>query len=881
MKKILLSLLMLVSLNVIGQNDFFKVKENSFHQIEGFMMFDRDDHRDLNNRPMALIKISTENITAEERRRITFKGNIDTSFDVHLEPSEIYLYISAKSATFIEIHHPDYGKTEFVLPYDLKEFCGYEMVLQYIPIANTNTAKPQNTYLVIKSDQDKAVIYINDKMVGTKEVSEFLPKGKTYDWKIVCKYYHTEEGSIILDDKVTINKTLRPNYGFLNINSQPEQGAQAFVDGEFVGITPFVTDRLMSGDYKVSVMKDMYKMTEQNFTVKDGETTDASINMQPDFVEVTINCDIDTDIYVDELYKGRGSWSGRLSDGSHYIEARKDKHTPSSKNVNLVLGKPETINLDSPKPLVGFMNIRTNPMEANVFVDGKQYGTTPNMVEDLLIGSHELMLEKKGYVTITRTINITEGETLTLDEILQSEMGIAAKQFEIGKEFYDRHEFAKAVEHFHKAAELGHADAQCALGYYYFEYALDPLSSGEDETPFDQVRFWISKAAEQGIADAQKDLGVLYEALDEDYSKAMEWYLKAAEQGNVIAMMNIGNLYASKVIGKRDPEEAMKWYRKSAEQGYVGAMHTLAEYYSGWWDDVPEDMEMAYKWYEMAAEKGEKYRLPWIFTYVDKEEEYKLGLDYYNDQDYSNAKEHLLKAAELGHAEAQYVLGNNYLDDGYDLYEAFSWYFKAAKQGVAYAMGMVAQIYEYGIEDYIKPDESKANEWYLKAAEQFREDADKGDAESQFMLGELYCDGYGVEQDYSEAAIWYRKAAEQGHAVGQNNLAWCYYNGYGVTKDYKEALKWYRKAVEQDNAGAKNGLGNCYYYGYGVAQNYKEAVKWYRESAQQEFPKAQYSLGRCYEYGHGVEQDLIEAKKWYQKAADNGYKEAEDKLKEL
>ena len=41
---------------------------------------------------------------------------------------EIYLYLST-AATFIEIIHPDFGKTEYWLPEDLCGFCGYEMVV--------------------------------------------------------------------------------------------------------------------------------------------------------------------------------------------------------------------------------------------------------------------------------------------------------------------------------------------------------------------------------------------------------------------------------------------------------------------------------------------------------------------------------------------------------------------------------------------------------------------------------------------------------------------------------------------------------------------------------------------------------------------------------
>ena len=88
-----------------------------------------DRRYDMNDLPMALIKISTENISAEQRRKFAFRGNLATSFEVEHKPGEIYLYVSS-CATFIEIIHPDFGKTEYWLPYDLCDFCGYEMVLQ-------------------------------------------------------------------------------------------------------------------------------------------------------------------------------------------------------------------------------------------------------------------------------------------------------------------------------------------------------------------------------------------------------------------------------------------------------------------------------------------------------------------------------------------------------------------------------------------------------------------------------------------------------------------------------------------------------------------------------------------------------------------------------
>ena len=46
--------------------------------------------------------------------------------------------------------------------------------------------------------------------------------------------------------------------------------------------------------------------------------------------------------------------------------------------------------------------------------------------------------------------------------------------------------------------------------------------------------------------------------------------------------------------------------------------------------------------------------------------------------------------------------------------------------------------------------------------DEIRERADKGDAEAQNRLGEIYAIGQGVEQDRVEASRWFRRAAMQG-----------------------------------------------------------------------------------------------------------------------
>lgn len=88
---------------------------------------------------------------------------------------------------------------------------------------------------------------------------------------------------------------------------------------------------------------------------------------------------------------------------------------------------------------------------------------------------------------------------------------------------------------------------------------------------------------------------------------------------------------------------------------------------------------------------------------------------------------------------------------------------------------------------------------YLKLAEQ-------GDSKAQFNLGNCYCNGQGVQQDYQLAVQWYMKAAEQGDSDAQFNLGFCYENGYGVQPNGEQAKYWYELAANQGQQDAINRL---------------------------------------------------------------------------
>ena len=132
--------------------------------------------------------------------------------------------------------------------------------------------------------------------------------------------------------------------------------------------------------------------------------------------------------------------------------------------------------------------------------------------------------------------------------------------------------------------------------------------SGRRGVPQDYAtaRGWYEKAAAQGHAWAQNQLGQLYadgRGVPQDYMKARQWWEQAAAQGVTQAQYNLGQLYAN---GRGVPQGyamARGWYEKAAAQGNAWAQAQLGQLYANGWG-VPRDYATARGWYEKAATQG-------------------------------------------------------------------------------------------------------------------------------------------------------------------------------------------------------------------------------------------------------------------------------------
>ena len=189
--------------------------------------------------------------------------------------------------------------------------------------------------------------------------------------------------------------------------------------------------------------------------------------------------------------------------------------------------------------------------------------------------------------------------------------------------------------------------------------------------------------------------------------------------------------------------------------------------------------------------------------------------------------------------------------------------------GTLFCISLATHIVDFSRSDtknaLIAYDYGNYNESYEKA----KLAANKGDPTAQYLLGEMYLFGHGVEKNLPLAFTWLEKSANQGNADAQVDLAELYDHSIpetGIAKDYAKAIMWYQKALAGGNASAATNLGFLYKKGWGVEKNLNKAMELYQIAAAKGDGTAMYNLGFNYMQNANIPNHYILAAEWYQKA---------------
>jgi TPR repeat protein len=202
---------------------------------------------------------------------------------------------------------------------------------------------------------------------------------------------------------------------------------------------------------------------------------------------------------------------------------------------------------------------------------------------------------------------------------------------------------------------------------------------------------------------------------------------------------------------------------------------------------------------------------------------------------------------------------------------AFQWFEKAANLGHTEAQFELGECYSSG--KGVAASQLNAVVWLHKAS-------DQGHVKALFSLG-MYL--VATMKDPSEAVACIRTAAECKNPEAQYQLGTYYHDGIGVEIDHAKGNFWYCKAAAQNLTCAQLELGMRCLEGNDLDDVMpRDAAHWFREAAQLKnnkyAPQAMYQYGLCLRDGVGAEIDLNEAVNWFKNSISSTAKHSSVEL---
>lgn len=423
-------LLLLFAVGVNAQ----QIAVKSFRKLDSDLSARGSEGRtDQNGDRCAIIKVvTTENGFVFEPDALGLVGSVRKT-------GEIWLYVPY-GAKRLTIKHDQLGVLrDYLYPERIEKACVYEMVLTTGRVVTTVEEEIAGQWLVITAEPRGATVYIDDVYEAATEgmVQKFVSFGR-HTYRVEHALYHSEAGQLEVkaDQKAELQVKLKPAFGYIEVNSVPESGARVLIDGKEVGITPYRSEALASGEHSVEVLKVLYQPVRKIVTVKDGETAQTTMELSANYGELQLTTAAVAELWINNERKGKGQWSGRLNAGMYVVEARQPSHRTVRQSVEIKAGETHALTLADPQPIYGMLNISSTPGKATIWLNGIEYGRTPLVIKEVLVGKQLLELSKPGCATVRQEVMVEEGKVLPVQLTLPSGRNVVIRTDGEGDSLY-------------------------------------------------------------------------------------------------------------------------------------------------------------------------------------------------------------------------------------------------------------------------------------------------------------------------------------------------------------------------------------------------------------------------------------------------------------
>lgn len=295
--------------------------------------------------------------------------------------------------------------------------------LPFIP--KTTTVGQGDFYF--KSTPPGAQVFIDDQPISgvTPLTKEGVPAG-THQIRMQKEYYSSSQTVFLEPDEFKkVELVLVKAKGSLKIVTDPLE-AEIFLDNKSMGTSPQTLTGLDTGEHLLKLSKSDYVDYEQMILVEGDKTERLKITLEkitPGTLKI-ISQPPDCDVYVNGQYKGRTPVAVRdLMPGLVQLRIVNPLYNDWQESVVLKNGEEKEISPELAKKR-GRLIIESDPVGAEVEIDGIIKGQTQLTLDDVEYGVHTVRISKKDYQMKEEKVELVSAEPKKIYARLEPAKGL-------------------------------------------------------------------------------------------------------------------------------------------------------------------------------------------------------------------------------------------------------------------------------------------------------------------------------------------------------------------------------------------------------------------------------------------------------------------------
>ncbi|MBC8465674.1 PEGA domain-containing protein, partial [bacterium] len=418
-KKNLLAIVLILFVFTSTWADEFKVKEFRHETVN--LKARVNPVYDVNDQPCALLLVQTSvpGLGIESTSGIV--GNLD------YKNGEYWVYL-VEGTRRISFFAKGITKYNFDFPMRIK---GSEVYIIQLDVIRE--IQPEESvelgYLSINTVPSRANILIDREPTGMQSfMNTSLPEGNHHITLTLPGYMKADtilsitagqmkglDYQFIKDPEIELLRQQPLSSSTLNLELTPAEQVHVNINGEWISSFASGGIPLRVGKNKLSVFKQHYVPVDTIIEVSDNQQViEWRLALQPVFGSIIIETVPPADIIIDKKQVGVGSYVANLCEGYHLIEVSVKNYKVKRDVVRVKRGQSDSLVVRLNKKTAA-LNVITNPVGAQVFLDDSLIGNSPVLVSGLPIVNHKVIIKHPGYATLIQDVDMTNDMTYSLN----------------------------------------------------------------------------------------------------------------------------------------------------------------------------------------------------------------------------------------------------------------------------------------------------------------------------------------------------------------------------------------------------------------------------------------------------------------------------------